>query len=456
MSKTNKTRNTDENYSNYWKSELKGITNVYPASDTYRFDETPKPVMPKPADNFVIVKPETTQEVSKIMRLAFENSIPVFVRGGGTGLSGGAIPIREGIVLSTEKLKGLEIDVKNRLAICDAGVTLQELENAAEKHDLSFLPHPGAETATVGGMIATNAGGIRALKYGTMRNYVLGIQAVLPDGRVIELGSRTIKNSTGYSLLHLMIGSEGTLCVITKAFIRLLPKLKDMVTLAIPFKDLDKALDCVSEILSAGILPLAVEFMERRAVEIGEAVSGKKWVTQEGEAHLLIILENKTEMNRVAELSYSLGAIDVFVALSRREQKTLLEIRSRIYDGLKDQIIEILDVCVPPGNVAEYVRLSNEIAERYGIDVITYGHAGDGNVHQHPLLFDGWQNVYFKFREELLELARNLGGVISGEHGIGTVKRLEMEKLMPEQVELMRSIKKIFDPKNILNPDKVV
>jgi len=438
-----------------WIEELTKVTEVFPASDTYRYDETPPLVAPRPAENFVVVKPSNSEEVSAILKFANERGIPVFTRGGGTGLSGGAVPTNEGIVLSTEKMTHIEVDADNRLAICGAGVTLKQLDDAAFRHGLSFPPHPGAETATVGGMIATNAGGVRALKYGTMRNYVLGLEAVLADGRIITVGSMTIKNSSGYSLLHLLVGSEGTLAVITKATIRLFPQMRDMTVLAVPFPTMEDAMNCVVEI-ARKMLPMALEFMEKRAVEIGEKVTGERWVSREGEAHLLMVFESFDEAEEAARIAQSFGAIDVYAATTKKDQDRLLKVRGMIYEGLRKEVIEVLDACVPPASVAEYWRKSNEIAESYGIELITYGHAGDGNVHQHPLIYEGWEESYFEFRKELLSLAVSLGGVISGEHGIGAVKLSELEELFPEQFELMRRIKLLFDPKNILNPGKVV
>lgn len=421
--------------------------------NSYGYDETPKAIAPKPR-GFVVVKPRNIEEISKLLKIANEKRNPVFIRGGGTGLSAGAIPTKEGILISMERLKNIEIDVRNRIAICDAGVTLGELSKMAEKHGLSFPPRPGDENATIGGMIATNAGGVGALKFGVMRNYVLGIEAVLPDGRIIKFGGKTLKNSSGYSLLHLLIGSEGTLAIITRAVIRLLPSMKDTSMLAIPFKNAESALEYVVE-TSKIMTPMAMEFMEKRAVEIGERVSGKKWVSKEGDAHILAIFERKEEAEESAEIAFANNAIDVFVA-SPKEQRDLLEIRGKIYLGLKDKAIEILDTCVPPASVLEFLRKSDEVAKRYGIDVISYGHAGDGNIHQHPLVFEGWQKVYWNFREEILRLAVEMGGAISGEHGIGEIKREELRKFYPEQYRVMKEIKKLFDPNEILNPGKVV
>lgn len=430
---------------------LEEICEVYKI-ESYAYDETPTPVRPKPAD-FVVVKPKNTSEVSKILKFANERKIPVFIRGSGTGLSGGCVPTRKGIVISTERMREIEIDIANRVAICQAGVTLDELSRSAEKHGLSFPPRPGAENATVGGMIATNAGGVRALKFGVMRNYVLGIEAVLPNGTILNLGGKTLKNSSGYSLLHLITGSEGTLAVITKATIRLLPPMKEMAMLAIPFRSTEDALNFAID-TSMHVTPMAMEFLEKRAVEIGEKVSGKRWVSREGSAHILAIFEQEKEAELASEIAFNHQAIDVFLA-SPREQRDLLELRGKIYVGLKDKIIEILDVCIPPAKISEYLRISEKIAEKYGIELITYGHLGDGNLHQHPLLYDGWEKTYQKFKKELLKLAVEFGGVISGEHGIGVIKRNEFREFYPEQFRLMLEIKKLFDPNFILNPDRI-
>ncbi len=407
---------------------------------------------PKAAE-FVVVKPRNSSEVSEILKFANERRVPVFVRGGGTGLSGGSIPTRKGIVISTERMKDISIDRRNRIAVCQAGVTLEELSISAERHGLSFPPRPGAESATVGGMIATNAGGVRALKFGVMRNYVLGLEVVLADGRILKVGGKTLKNSSGYSLLHLLIGSEGTLAVITGANIRLLPPLRDMTMLAIPFRRVEDAISFALDTFLR-ITPMAMEFMEDRAVRIGEKISGTRWVSKEGSAHILAIFEHREEAEEASEIAFRNGAIDVFLP-SPREQRELLELRGKIYMGLKDRIIEILDACIPPAQILEYLKRSEDLARRYGIEMITYGHLGDGNIHQHPLIFDGWDKVYPRFRKELLKLAVSLGGVISGEHGIGVLKREELREFYPDQYRLMFEIKKVFDPNMILNPDRI-
>ena len=228
-----------------------------------------------------------------------------------------------------------------------------------------------------------------------------------------------------------------------------------MTVLAVPFSTIEDAMNCVVE-NSAKMLPLALEFMEKRAVEIGERISGEKWVSRDGEAHLLMLFESFDEAEEAAKIAQNFGAIDVYAATTKKDQDRLLRVRGLIYEGLRKDIIEILDACVPPAKIAEYYRKSDEIAARYGITLVTYGHAGDGNVHQHPLIYDGWEESYFDFRKELLRVAVSLGGVISGEHGIGAVKASELQELFPEQFDIMRRLKLLFDPNNILNPGKVV
>ncbi len=449
--------------------ELLGEKHVILSPEGYLYDETPEPVRPEACKNVIVVKPETTQEVSQIMQFANEQKIPVFVRGGGTGLSGGAIPTKPGIVLSMERMNRIiEIDDKNLMAVCEAGVTLRQLLDAVEKiPGLSFPPHPGDESAQLGGLVVNNAGGARAVKYGVMRNYVVGLEIVLPTGEVLNLGGKVIKNTTGYDLLHLIVGSEGTLCIVTKAILRLIPEPGATYTLVIPFENAENAIRTVPEILKSGIVPLAIEYMEIEAIRAGEAVTGKKWPYAGGNAHLMVIVDGTDEDELIQKseviemISRDHGALDVLVGTSRREQRDILEIRSLIYEGLKDQTIEVLDVSVPPASIAEFVERCKKEAERIGIEVLHFGHAGDGNVHQ-QILKSGleesyWRDRYVRFKEFVFSVARDLGGFITGEHGIGEVKKEDMLKsISQKEIELMRAIKRVFDPNGILNPGKVV
>ncbi len=442
-------------------ANLRLITYIDENVEAYLYDETPKDVAPKPNENVVVVKPSSVEEVSKIVSYANEYGIPIVVRGGGTGLSGGAVPIKPSIVISMERLNRiLEVDTKNLTITCEAGVTLRELIEAAEKVGLSFPPHPGDESATVGGMISTNAGGVRAVKYGVMRNYVLGLEVVLPNGEILKLGGKVIKNVSGYNLMHLIIGSEGTLCIITKAIIRILPKSKKNYTLVIPFESENDAIESVSRILSI-FTPLAIEYIEVDAIKYGEKVTGKKWVSKDGKAHLMLIIEAKDE-DELIEIAEKIekaceNPLNIFVAGSIKEQKDLLEIRSMFYEGLKDEIIDIMDVSIPTADIPEYLRRCNKIAENLGLKIVTYGHAGDGNVHQHPLRCEDGKEKYENFKREAFKIAKELGGFITGEHGVGFVKKKNLaEFLSQSELELMKGIKKLFDPNGIMNPGKVI
>ncbi|WP_457590804.1 FAD-binding oxidoreductase [Geoglobus sp.] len=449
--------------------KIVGRENVVLRPDGYLYDETPAMIRPEASKDVVAVKPGSTEEVSEILKLANRHKIPVFVRGGGTGLSGGAIPTRPGIVLSMERMNRIiEIDEANLMAVCEAGVTLRQLLDAVDKvPGLSFPPHPGDESAQIGGLVVNNAGGARAVKYGVMRNYVLGLEVVLPTGEILQLGGKVIKNATGYDLLHLVIGSEGTLCVVTKAILRLIPEPGATYTLVIPFESAENAIRAVPEILRSGVAPIAIEYMDIEAIRAGEMVTGKRWPYGGGKAHLMVIVDGMDEdelirkAEKVERISRNHGALDVLVGVSKKEQRDILEIRSLIYEGLKDETIEVLDVSVPPASIAEFVEACQREAGRLGIKVLHFGHAGDGNVHQQILKSgldgEGWMDSYLKFKEFAFGVARRLGGYITGEHGIGSVKKADMLKTLPkESVELMRAVKKAFDPNNILNPGKVV
>jgi len=429
---------------------------------SYLHDETPPTLDVRAAENVVVVRPKNTEEVSVILKLASAEKLPVFTRGGGTGLSGGAVPICDGVVLSTEKMKRIEIDTENLCAVCGAGVTLRDLIREAEKSGMSFPPHPGDESATVGGMIATNAGGVRATKYGVMRNYVLGVEAVLATGDVVRFGGKLIKNNAGYNLMHLLVGSEGTLAVITEAIIRLLPPFKRTATVVVPFGTIEGAIHAVVEILRDGTIPLALEYIERKALEVGEKVSGKNWPPKD-EANLMIMVDGRNEdeivamAERIEEICRSRGAENAFIALGQKEQRDLLEVRSLIYEGMKDLVIEVLDVTIPPAKIPEYIRRCNSEAIEMGFEIVNYGHAGDGNIHQHPLKTEGWRESYPKLKRTFFKIARELGGSITGEHGVGVVKKADLREMLSEtEYELMRRIKRVFDPEGILNPGKVV
>jgi glycolate oxidase len=423
----------------------------------------------------LVVKPRTAGEVAAILRLANEHKIPVTPRGGATGLCGGCVPTLGGIVLSLEKMnRVLEIDTDNQMAVVEAGVTLRDFEQCIEDAGFYFPPHPGEESAMIGGMIATNAGGSRAVKYGVIRNYVRGLEVVVPTGEIIHLGGKLIKSSTGYNLLHLFIGSEGTLGVITGAVIQFLTKPAVTRSLVIPFSSLEKAIETVPLMFKKNIVPLALEFVPLDVIKISEEHLQKKWPCSQGQTHLLVILDaqSEEEMDRlsqaVAEVALEKEALDVFIADTAKKQETVLDIRSKIYEAIKSETIEILDISIPRAEIVGHVKKIQEVARKYNVWLPTFGHAGDGNVHTHimkaryengaviPLPENEWREKSEKVREELYEDCRARGGVISGEHGIGLIKKKYLSfSLEPKQVELMKGLKKVFDPNTILNPGKI-
>ena len=430
----------------------------------YLRDETADPVCPTPSLDTVLVKPLTTGEVSKILKLANKLMVPVFPAGGRTGLVGGSIPVKPGIILSLERMNKIEIDRDNLMAIAGAGVTLSDLIKAAEDADLFFPLHPGDEGAQIGGLIAANAGGVRAVKYGVMRSYVKGLEVVLPTGEALNLGGELLKNNAGYDLMNLVIGSEGTLCVITKAVIRLYPKTRFSVSLLIPFENGRDAIKSVPEILQAGIIPLAIEYMETEGLKKTAEHLNEEWPTLEGEAQLLLILtgmnedELLSECEQISEICQKNNSSEAVLAETREEQDKILKVRSNIYTVMKPEVYDILDVTVPPSKLAMLVDRINEIEERHGIRLPIYGHAGDGNLHVHIMWDEGRAVEYAEdVKREVYGASSVLGGVITGEHGIGRTRVKDFSFFVDKkEIELMKAIKKIFDPNGILNPGKVL
>ncbi len=431
---------------------------------SYLTDETAEPVKPKPVEDVVLVKPGSSAEISEIMKLANKYKVPVFPRGGGTGLVGGCIPSRSGIILSLERLNKIEIDRENLMAVAEAGVTLGKLIEEAEKAGLSFPLHPGDEGAYIGGLVVCNAGGSRAVKTGIMRNYVKGLEVVLPTGEIITLGGKVLKNNMGYHLLHLFIGSEGTLGIVTKAILRLYPRFGYTLTMIVPFNDRHSAISSVPEILRSGVIPLAIEYVEKELVEKSAESLGLKWPCSEGKYFLMIIIAEANEevafecSEKIVSICERYGALEPLVAERRDEQANILKIRSEIYKVLKPDTIDILDVTVPPARVGDLIDAIDSIGEKYGIYIPVYGHVGDGNLHPHIMKQEGWSmEDYDRVRKEIYDAAVRLGGVITGEHGVGAIRRKYLKHYLSEkELELMKSIKRIFDPNNILNPDKVL
>jgi len=432
--------------------------------EEYGCDEalTVKPCLPE-----VLVKPGSAEEVAKILSLANEEKIPVTPRGGGTGLSGGCVAVCGGILLCLERMNRiLEIDEENCVAVVEAGVVLADLYKAVEAHGLCYPIYPGEESATVGGNVATNAGGMMAVKYGVTRHFVLGLEAVMPTGEIIETGGKYVKVSTGYDLTQLIVGSEGTLAVVTKVILKLLPRPKAKTTLFVPFKDLNDGIRAVPIILKSGVIPVTIEFLQKLGLMSMEDYTGIKvpiseHVRDEAEAFLLIVTEGKSseeafkDAEFISDLCMKHGAIDVFVPPTEKAGRELLELREKAFYAARDAgATDLVDVVVPRCEIPKFVEQMHEISAKCATVIAGAGHAGDGNIHLAILEPD--TDKLSTILKEIYSVGKNLGGTISAEHGIGSEKRrflLEMED--KAKIELMRRIKRAFDPNNILNPGKI-
>jgi glycolate oxidase len=429
--------------------------------ENYARDESPggKSFLPE-----VVVKPENTDEVARIMKLANENNIPVTPRGGGTGLSGGAIPINGGIVLSLEKMNRLlEIDSDNFVATVEAGVLLSDLLQAVSEHGLYYPIYPGEASAALGGNVATNAGGMKAVKYGVTRHFVLGLEVVLPGGEIIKTGGKFVKSSTAYDLTQLLIGSEGTLAVITKVMLRLIPPPGKSEILFIPFHSLHDAISTVPQILKRGILPVGIEFFEKDIVGITEQYTGKEIPLHDHNAFLMIFVEGAgdddihRQANEIVSICKDNAAVDI--PASERAKRNLLEFREKFYYALqRSGLLEFADVVVPRSKIAEFVEKAHSIGEKFRIQVIAVGHAGDGNVHLSLMGKSTGKNEK-KVKELLVRLCEvgvSLGGTISGEHGLGITKKDYLHiAAADDKIQLMKRIKMAFDPNGIMNPGKI-
>ena len=433
----------------------------------YVMDETAPVVCPKPAADVVLVKPGTTQEIAGVLRFANEWKIPVFPRGGGTGLVGGCVPTERGIVLSLERMdRVIEVDSENLMVVVEAGVTLEKLIKAADESGLSFPPHPGDEAAHVGGLVACNAGGARALRYGVMRNYVKGIEVVLPTGEILDLGGKLLKDVAGYNLMHLIIGSQGTLGVITKVILRLYAKFQQTATLIIPYENRRNALRTVPRILQEGMIPLAIEYVERELMEKSARQLGKRWPAKEGRVCLMVIVTGNSEeevyytAERIDNIAKEYDAIDTLVVQNRRKQNDILSIRSKIYFVLKPFTMDITDVAVPPASITNFMDALDELAKKYDMYMPTFGHAGDGNLHTHILMKEAGgvkQEDLENVKKEIYDITIRLGGTITAEHGIGKIRVKNLSQYSNKKaIEIMKNIKEVFDPSNILNPGTVL
>ncbi|SNT10457.1 glycolate oxidase [Anaerovirgula multivorans] len=417
----------------------------------------------------VLVEPQCTKEVSKVMKYAYENNIPITPRGQGTGLVGGSVAIHGGIMLNMSKMnKILELDEENLTLTVEPGVLLMEISKFVEEHDLLYPPDPGEKSATIAGNINTNAGGMRAVKYGVTRDYVRGLEVVLPNGEIMEIGGKVVKNSSGYSFKDLIVGSEGTLGVVTKAILRLVPLPKKTLSLLIPFKDLETAIETVPKIIKSKAIPTAIEFMVRDTIIAAEEFLGKQFPDNSSSAYLLLTFDgnSKEEVERayetVAHICLQEGALDVYISETQERQEAIWSARGAFLEAIKASTTEIdeCDVVVPRNKVAEFIKYTDELQHQFNIRIRSFGHAGDGNLHVYILRDDlseeEWKNQLNEVMDCMYKRAKELRGQVSGEHGIGFAKKNFLnDSLGGSYLELMKGIKSVFDPKNILNPGKV-
>jgi len=420
----------------------------------------------------VVIKPRTVEEISRVMKLANRERIPITPRGAGSGLSGGAVPLFGGILLSVERMNEiLEIDRENLVAVVEPGVVTNDINEKVKEYGLFFAGYPmSVESCFIGGNVAENAGGGRAVKYGVTGRYILGLEVVIPEGDIINLGGKRVKDVVGYDFIKLMVGSEGTLGIFTKIIIKLLPLPTEKIDLLVLFKDVETAIKMVPMIMTNGrIIPTAVEFMDKLSFHTSYKYLNEHLPHEEAGAMLLIEIDgnSKTQLEKeyetIGELCLENDAIDVFVADNYTTQERVWKVRRNIAEALKvySPVQTLEDIVVPMANIPKILPELKVIADKYDVLIPCYGHAGDGNLHatvvKKPEMDDKkWEETLDKVLTEMYQKTVELGGTISGEHGIGHKRKKYIgQALEPVTLELMKRVKLAFDPNNILNPGKI-
>ncbi len=418
----------------------------------------------------VLIDVLSTEEVSAVMKYAYEHDIPVVARGSGTDLVGAAVALEGGIMLCTRYMNHiLELDPDNLTVTVEPGVLLMELQAYVEERDFFYPPDPGEKSATIGGNISTNAGGMRAVKYGVTRDYVRGLTIVLPDGTVEKLGGKVVKNSSGYDLKDLIIGSEGTLCIITEAILKLVPRPAESVSMLFPFETMEKAIESVPEIIRSKASLTAIEYMSLDTIISAEQFLGKKFPDTNFAAYILLTFDGnnheaiKQEYGKVAALCIEHGAVDGYFVDTDERKQSVWNARGAFLEAIKATTDEMdeCDVVVPKNRIADFIKYTHEVSRTVGIRLPSFGHAGDGNLHiylcRDRMPDHEWHSKTEQTFDLLYARAREYHGMVSGEHGIGYAKKEYLALQIGErQLELMHAIKAVFDPKNILNPGKVI
>ena len=418
----------------------------------------------------VVLKPKNTEEISKIVTYCNDKLISITPCGARTGLSGGSLPIKGGIALSTERLNSIiEIDERNLQAKVEPGVINQVFRDAVEEKGLFYPPDPASKgSCFLGGNLAENSGGPKALKYGVTKDYVLNLEVVLPTGEIIWTGANVLKNSTGYNLTQLMIGSEGTLGIITKIVFKLIPLPTKDITMLAPFSSAEKACEAVSAVFRAGITPSALEFIERDAIDWTIKYTDIEiQILDNVQAHLLIEVDGNDidllykDCEKIAEVMEQFDCGEILLADSESQKEQLWKLRRSVGEAVKaNSVYKEEDTVVPRAELAKLLIGVKEIGAKYGFKSVCYGHAGDGNLHVNIIKGEmsdtDWNNKLTFGIREIFELTKNLGGTISGEHGIGLVQKEYLGIVLSDKnIELQKGIKKIFDPNQILNPGKI-
>jgi glycolate oxidase len=419
----------------------------------------------------IVLIPSDESQLATVLKHCNQRHIPVTVRGAGTGLSGGALPVMGGVILSMEKFNRiLEIDTNNLQATVEPGVINEFLQQSVQELGLFYPPDPASKgSCFLGGNVALSSGGPRALKYGTTRDYILNLKVVLPDGEIFWTGANTLKYSTGYNLTHLMIGSEGTLAVVTQIRVKLIPYPMFRQVMLVPFKKIRQACEAVSLLFRKGLNPSALEFMERDAIDLTCAYIGVEGFSPdaEAEAQLLIEFDGNNlehilqELEKTYDLLTAFETGEILLAQDESDKNRLWKLRRSVAEAVRaSSVYKEEDTVVPRAQLPELIEGVKEIGRKYGFRSVCYGHAGDGNLHinilKGSLSDDFWEHEIHDAIAEIFILCKNLGGTISGEHGIGYVQKRYMHLVQsPAQLELMKAIKKVFDPNEILNPGKI-
>ena len=451
--------------------ERTALKNIIPDESRLVFDHIPPEFLSdtlgrRKGEASALVFVKSTEEVSKLLQYAHANKIPVTPRGAGTNLVGSTVPVDGGIILDLSQMNRiLELDTETMTVTVEPGLLLQDLQAYVEEHGLFYPPDPGEKASSIGGNISTNAGGMRAVKYGVTRDYVRGLEVVTADGTVLTVGGKNVKDASGLSLKHLYIGSEGTLAVITKCVLKVIPKPEASLSILVPYPDLKTGIGSVLNILRADANPTAVEFMERNVVKLGEDFSGVRYPCPEAGSYILLTFDGRegevaASAERIQALALSSGALDYILLTDPQQAADIWKVRGALVkavEAVSEQ--EPVDIVVPINRTAEFIGYINQLEQSSGMRMVSFGHAGDGNVHLCVVRGDRdeetWQKELHENMDQAYHKAYQLGGIASGEHGIGISKRRYfLRETHWENLRAMNQVKDALDPLHILNDKK--